>query len=59
MRASEIAYLRLRGFSLHLDDRFTIKTIKRLKTQIRASEGCVTVFAKKMNVSKNLIKVEH
>ncbi len=46
MRASEIAYLRLRGFSLHLDDRFTIKTIKRLKTQIRASEGCVTVFAK-------------
>lgn len=47
MRASEIAYLRLRGFSLHLDDRFTIKTIKRLKTQIRASEGYVTVFAKK------------
>lgn len=48
MRASEIAYLRLRGFSLHLDDKiFTIKTAKRLKTQIRASEGYVTVFAKK------------
>lgn len=34
MRASEIAYLRLRGFSLHLDDRFTIKTINGLRRKL-------------------------